>query len=95
MSPGVPVADWQAWYEKTLAPLPPGVYELIVHLAYSDDEMRGATKDHPDWGAPWRQADLDLVSSKSFQKFLKDQKFILVGWRDLGRVKESKASPNR
>ena len=95
MSPGVPVADWQAAYEKMLAPLPPGVYELIVHLAYSDDEMRGATWDHADWGAPWRQADLDLVSSKSFQKFLRDQKFILVSWRDLGQVKPSKASPTR
>ena len=33
-----------------LAPLPPGVYQLIVHLAYDDEEMRGATFDHPDWG---------------------------------------------
>ncbi len=95
ISPGVPIADWQAAYEKMLAPLPPGVYELIVHLAYSDDEMRGATWDHPDWGAPWRQADLDLVKSESFQKFLRDQKFILANWRDLGRLKQATPSSTR
>ena len=78
-----------------LAPLPPGVYELIVHLAYSDDEMRGATWDHPDWGAAWRQADFDLVRSESFRTFLRDQKFVLMNWRDLGRVRQSKSPTSR
>ena len=49
--------DWPAGYEKMLAPLPPGVYQLIVHLGYDDEEMSGATFDHPDWGAAWRQYD--------------------------------------
>ena len=42
ISPGVEPAGWMAAYEKLLAPLPPGVYQLIVHLAYDDEEMRGA-----------------------------------------------------
>jgi hypothetical protein len=63
INPGVSAADWQSTYEKMLAPLPPGVYQLIVHLAYDDDEMRGATSDHPDWGAAWRRQDLNLVKS--------------------------------
>jgi len=83
MSPGVDAKNWQNWYRKTLTPLGPGVYEVIVHLAYDDDEMRGATFDHPDWGAAWRQHDFDMVKSEEFQKFLKDQGFILVGWKDL------------
>ncbi len=86
INPGVEAKDWTAWYEKQLAPLQPGVYEVIVHLAYDDDEMRGATADHPDWGAAWRQHDLDMVKSPEFQKFLKDQGFILVGWRDLAKA---------
>ena len=36
INPGVTAAGWQAAYEKMLAPLPPGVYQLIVHLAYDD-----------------------------------------------------------
>lgn len=85
MSPGVPNEKWLAAYQKMLAPLPPGTYELIVHLAYDDDEIRAATFDHPDWGAQWRQNDLNLIKSPEFRKFLKDQNFILVTWADLAR----------
>jgi predicted glycoside hydrolase/deacetylase ChbG (UPF0249 family) len=86
IEPGVRPKDWTAWYKTTLAALKPGVYEMIVHLAYDDDEMRGATKGHPDWGASWRQRDLDMVRSPEFQKFLRDQGFVLVSWRDLTKA---------
>lgn len=86
MSPGVDAKGWVDWYRRTLAPLGPGVYEVIVHLAYDDEEMRGATANHPDWGATWRQHDFDMVKSPEFQKFLKDQGFILVGWGDLAKA---------
>ncbi len=86
ISPGIDAKDWTAWYEKQLAPLGPGVYQVIVHLAHDDDEMRGATFNHPDWGAAWRQHDFDMVKSAEFQKFLKDQGFILVGWKDLAKA---------
>jgi hypothetical protein len=69
-----------------LAPLPPGIHQLIVHLAYDDEEMRGAAWDHPDWGAAWRQADLDLVRSPEFRSFLRGQGFVLVSWRDLAKA---------
>jgi predicted glycoside hydrolase/deacetylase ChbG (UPF0249 family) len=93
MAPGVAAKDWLSAYERILAPLPPGVYQLIVHLAYDDDEMRGATADHPDWGAAWRQSDLDLVRSPAFRDFLREQGFVLVGWKDLARARP--ASPSR
>jgi chitin disaccharide deacetylase len=86
MSPGVDAKDWLAWYEKQLAPLGPGVYQVILHLAYDDEEMRGATFNHPDWGAAWRQQDLDMVKNPEFLKFLKDQGFILVGWKDIAKA---------
>jgi predicted glycoside hydrolase/deacetylase ChbG (UPF0249 family) len=86
MNPGTPSSQWLDTYKKMLAPLPPGSYQLIVHLAYNDDEMQGATADHPDWGAEWRKNDLDLVRSPEFQKFLKDQGFILLAWKDLAKA---------
>jgi predicted glycoside hydrolase/deacetylase ChbG (UPF0249 family) len=86
IEPGVDAAGWRAAYEKLLAPLPPGVYQLIVHLAYDDEEMRGATADHPDWGAAWRQQDFDLVRSPEFRGFLRAQGFVLVGWGDLRKA---------
>ncbi len=85
MTHDVGKAHWLATYEKMLAPLPPGTYELIVHLAYDNAEIQAATFDHPDWGAQWRQNDIDTVSSPAFQKFLRDQHFILVSWHDLAR----------
>lgn len=87
LNPGVAPSGWQGAYEQLLAPLPPGVYELIVHLAYDDEEMRAATSDHPDWGAAWRRSDFDLVKSQSFRDFLRDQRFVLINWRDLGRAR--------
>jgi predicted glycoside hydrolase/deacetylase ChbG (UPF0249 family) len=87
IAPGVSATDWRAAYEKLLQPLPAGVYELIVHLAYDDEEMRGATADHPDWGAAWRQNDLDLVKSPAFREFLGKEGFSLVSWKDLGRAR--------
>jgi predicted glycoside hydrolase/deacetylase ChbG (UPF0249 family) len=86
MSPGIDAKDWVPWYEKQLTVLGPGVYELILHLAYDDDEMRGATFDHPDYGAAWRQRDFDMVRSADFQKFLKEQGFILLGWKDVAKA---------
>ena len=86
MQPGIPKSQWLEAYKKMLALLPPGAYQLIVHLAYNDDEMQGATADHPDWGAEWRQNDFDLVRNPEFQKFLKDQGFVLVTWRELAKA---------
>jgi hypothetical protein len=86
MEPGVAPKDWLEWYEKQLAALPPGVYQLIVHLAYDDEEMRGATWDHPDWGAAWRQRDFDTMQSPEFRRFLKEHGFVLVSWKELAKA---------
>jgi hypothetical protein len=86
MEPGIDAKGWFDWYKKALTPLTPGVYQLIVHLAYDDDEMRGATYDHPDWGAAWRQQDFNLVKSAEFRQFLKDQGFVLVTWKALAKA---------
>ena len=86
IGPGVSREQWVQTYKNMLAPLGPGVYELIVHLGYDDAEMRGATFDHPDWGAAWRQWDFDLVRSPEFHEWLKQQGFQLVTWRELAKA---------
>jgi predicted glycoside hydrolase/deacetylase ChbG (UPF0249 family) len=85
INPGVAASDWLAAYKKMLEPLPAGTYQLIVHLGYDDEEMRGATWDHPNWGAAWRQSDFDLVKSDEFREFLKAQRFTLTSWRQIAR----------
>lgn len=83
---GVPLKDWAAWYKSQLAGLQPGVYEMIVHLAYDDDEMRGTINRGEDWGSAWRQSDLDMVRSPEFQQFLRDQKIVLIHWSDIAKI---------
>jgi predicted glycoside hydrolase/deacetylase ChbG (UPF0249 family) len=85
MRPGVPADKWLDWYKRELSALPPGVYQLVMHLGYDDEEARGATEGR-DWGAKWRQADWDLVRDSEFMKFLRDQKFVLVKWSDLAKA---------
>src|ERR1035437_9941040 len=87
IDPGIDAQGWTSWYRKQLEPLGPGVYQVIVHLAYDDEEMRGATYDHPDWGAAWRQHDLDMVKSAEFRQFLKEQGFVLVTWKELAKAR--------
>lgn len=89
MMPGVSREQWVEAYKTMLAPLGPGVYELILHLGYDDDEMRGATFDHPAWGAAWRQWDFDLVRSAEFRDWLKQQGFQLITWRELAKARKS------
>jgi predicted glycoside hydrolase/deacetylase ChbG (UPF0249 family) len=83
ISPGVSPEGWREAYEGLLSPLPPGVYELIVHLGYDGDELRAATGNAAGWGSAWRQSDLDLVRDPEFRGFLEREGFILVGWKEL------------
>jgi predicted glycoside hydrolase/deacetylase ChbG (UPF0249 family) len=86
VTPAPSLTGWREAYEKMLAALPPGVHELIVHLAFDDEETRAATVDHPAWGAAWRQLDYELVKSPEFRAFLKREGFVLASWRDLARA---------
>jgi predicted glycoside hydrolase/deacetylase ChbG (UPF0249 family) len=87
ISPGVTPEGWMEAYEKLLAPLPPGVYQLIVHLAYDDEEMRAAAGEQVEWGAAWRQSDFDLVRSARFKEFLRTQGFVLTTWKALSAAR--------
>jgi predicted glycoside hydrolase/deacetylase ChbG (UPF0249 family) len=79
-------ADWARFYTDALKKLEPGVTEVIIHLAYDDGEMRGATSDHPNWGAAWRQRDLDFFTSDAFRQLLREQNIKLITWRELGKL---------
>jgi predicted glycoside hydrolase/deacetylase ChbG (UPF0249 family) len=84
--PSVAAADWNAFYEKAIKGLQPGVTEFIIHLAYDDAEMRAITVDHPDWGAAWRQRDFDFFTSAQCKKLLEENNVKLVTWRQIGKL---------
>jgi predicted glycoside hydrolase/deacetylase ChbG (UPF0249 family) len=86
INPQVPPQDWGKFYSDALSKLEPGVTEIVIHLAYDDGEMRGATFDHPDWGAAWRQRDFDYFTSDAFRKVLEQHGIKLISWRELGKL---------
>jgi predicted glycoside hydrolase/deacetylase ChbG (UPF0249 family) len=86
IGPGVPTQGWSNFYADAMKSIQPGVTEMIVHIAYDDEEMRAATVDHPDWGAAWRQRDLQFFTSDTFRRLLQENHIKLVTWREIGKV---------
>ena len=84
--PSVRPERWAAFYTDVVKNLKPGVTELIIHLAYDDEEMRAVALDHPNWGSAWRQRDFDFVTSEAFRRLLKEHDVKLVTWREIGRL---------
>ena len=86
IGPDVAPADWAKFYTEAIKKLEPGVTEVVIHLAYDDAEMKGATVDHPNWGAAWRQRDLDFFTSDAFRQLLREEKIKLITWREVGKL---------
>lgn len=86
INPSVAPQDWAKFYSDAIRNLKPGVTEVVIHLAHDDGEMQGATFDHPNWGAAWRQRDFDFFTSDAFRKLLEENKIKLITWRELGKL---------
>jgi predicted glycoside hydrolase/deacetylase ChbG (UPF0249 family) len=86
ITPAVRPEAWAQFYGDFLKSLRPGVTELIIHLAYDDEEMRAVTLGHPDWGSAWRQRDFNFVTGAEFRRLLKENNVRLITWREVGRV---------
>ena len=86
IEPSVPPAQWADFYKTALKRLEPGVTELVIHLGFSDEEMKAATRERDTWGAAWRQRDFDFFTSQEFRQLLADQDIKLVTWRELARA---------
>ena len=86
ISPNVKPDGWSKFYAEAVKSIQPGVTEIVVHLAYDDEEMRAVTINHPDWGAGWRQRDFDFFTSTAFRRLLQENNIKLITWRELGKL---------
>jgi predicted glycoside hydrolase/deacetylase ChbG (UPF0249 family) len=84
--PSVPPERWADFYTDAIKSIQPGVTQIIVHIAYDDEEMRAATIDHPDWGAGWRQRDFNFFTSEKLRQLLRENNIKLITWREIGKV---------
>ncbi|HEV7747827.1 MAG TPA: ChbG/HpnK family deacetylase [Pyrinomonadaceae bacterium] len=73
-------------YPDAIKNLQPGITEMIVHLAYDDEEMKGVAFDHPNWGSAWRQRDFQCVTSDAFRSLLRENNVKLITWREVNKL---------
>lgn len=91
IEPRVTPEGWSKFYADAIKDLQPGITEMIVHLAYDDEEMRGVAFNHPDWGSEWRQRDFQFVTSDTFRKLLQENNVKLVTWREVSQKLQRRA----
>ena len=84
--------NWIDAYKKGIESLKPGLNEMIVHLAFDNDEMQAISRGHDDYGSSWRQHDLDLVLSNDFKDLLKKNHIVLIGWKQIRDLMNTQAS---
>jgi len=82
----VPTERWKQFYLDALKNLKPGLSEILFHLGHDDAELKAVTVTHDAYGSAWRQRDYDLVSSAEWKQALKDNKVVLVTWREIQRA---------
>ena len=69
-------------YEQALRDLKPGVTEMIVHLGYADEELRGITNS-----APMRQLDYEFFTAESTKKLIDELGIKLIGWKEFEKLR--------
>ncbi len=71
------------YYENVFHNLSAGLNLLILHPAFDDNEMKGITVNHPNFGSEWRQIDFDYFTSKEAKLKLKEGHIELITWNDI------------
>lgn len=89
IEPSVTAEHWNDFYATALKNLQPGVTEMIIHIAYDDEEMRAVSFEHPDWGAAWRQRDFQFFTSDRFRQLLEENHIKLITWREVGKLRRA------
>lgn len=71
------------YYLDSLKDLQPGLNMMIIHPAYNTPEMQGITIDHPNFGAEWRQIDVDTFTSEQCKEIIDQQHIELITWKEV------------
>ena len=76
------------YYEQVFENLVSGLNIILIHPAYDDNEMRGITVNHPNFGSKWRQIDLESFTSKENEARVKNNNIKLITWNDIRLVEK-------
>ncbi|MEN5055602.1 polysaccharide deacetylase family protein [Sphingobacterium kitahiroshimense] len=70
----------KSYYESALDNVVPGFNVLLIHPAFDDNEMKGITINHPNFGSHWRQIDFDYFTSEACRLKIEENKIQLITW---------------
>jgi len=71
------------YYSLILENLTSGLNLILIHPAFDDNEMKGVTINHPNFGSEWRQIDFDFFTNEENKTKLKENNIELVTWNDI------------
>lgn len=77
-----------AYYQSILENLDSGLNLILIHPAFDDDEMKGVTINHPNFGSEWRHQDFEFFTSDKTEALLKEHNIQLVTWNDIKNLKK-------
>jgi predicted glycoside hydrolase/deacetylase ChbG (UPF0249 family) len=72
-----------SFYTEQIKAMKPGLNVILLHAAYNNAEMKAVTEGHNDYGANWRQDDVDFFTSEKCRKLLADEKIKLITWKEI------------
>jgi len=78
--------EWFEGYRKIMEDLKPGLNEIIIHPGIDNAELQAVTIDHPDFGAAWRQRDLDVFLSDEMKSLIKEYDIQLITWKEITEI---------
>lgn len=76
------------FYQSVLENLENGLNLILIHPAFDDDEMKGVTINHPNFGSEWRHQDFEFFTSDKTEALLKEHNIHLVTWNDIKNLKK-------
>lgn len=77
----------QDYYKGIFNNLVSGVNLILIHPAFDDQEMKGITINHPNFGSEWRQIDFNSFTSEYSKSQLQKKNIELITWNDIKKVK--------
>jgi chitin disaccharide deacetylase len=79
------LSDYYSWILENLTS---GLNLILIHPAFDDNEMKGVTVNHPNFGSEWRQIDYDFFTSENTRVKLKENNIELVTWKEIQNLKK-------
>lgn len=74
------------YYWSVLDNLTGGLNLILIHPAFDDNEMKGVTLNHPNFGSEWRQIDYDFFTDEKTRLKLRENSIELITWKQINNA---------